>query len=249
MFGAAKTASLTRSGPRRLPIAFSLLVHAGLLSLVALGPAPPRTVRPRSLYEEVIKPRQNDLVWYSFRQKLPEVSPTEIQKTERPGAEQNLSEQTIVSKPKIAERGSQMVWRPLPQLKPQQELESPNILAFRMPLIAPPPPPKAFIPPLATPVKLSDPAPALPEPPKVQARVDLNANPALAADVAAALENRPKARTFVPPAPPPVRRAAAPGLPEAPGLASTLRSDRIPQLPENMAAPLANKPQPRAFIP
>ena len=247
MFGAARTAPLTRFGPRPVPVAFSLVGHACLLSLVAFGPVPARSLRSRSLYDEVIKPHQHDLVWYSFPQKLPEVSPAE--NPDQADAEQNLSEQTIVSKPKIAEPGSQMVWRPVPQLKPQQELESPNILAFRMPLIAPPPPLKALVPPSPKPPQPEVPAPTLPEPPKVEARVDLKPNPALAADLAVPLENRPKARTFVPPAPPPVRTAAAPGLPEAPGLATSLRSDRIPQLPENMAAPLANKPQERTFVP
>jgi TonB family protein len=247
MFGAARTAPLTRFGPRPVPIAFSLVFHAGVLSLVAFGPVPPRSLRARSLYDEVIKPHQHDLVWYSFPQKLPEVSPAE--NPSQPDSEQLLSKQTIVSKPKIADRGSQMVWRPVPQLKPQQEMESPNILAFRMPLIAPPPPLKALVPPSPKSPNPAVATPNLPEPPKVEARIDLKSNPALAADLAAPLENRPKARTFVPPAPPPVRTATAPCLPEAPELATTLRSDRIPLLPENMAAPLANKPQQRTFVP
>src|ERR1700682_492559 len=122
MFGAARTAPLTRFGPRPVPIAFSLVVHACLLSLVAFGPVPARSLRSRSLYDEVIKPHQHDLVWYSFPQKLPEVSPAE--NPDQADAQQNLSEQTIVSKPKIAERGSQMVWRPLKPLKPQPALVS-----------------------------------------------------------------------------------------------------------------------------
>src|SRR6202011_2495053 len=64
MFSAARTAPLTRFGPRPVPIAFSLVVHACLLSLVAFGPVPARPLRSRSLYDEVIKPHQHDLVWY-----------------------------------------------------------------------------------------------------------------------------------------------------------------------------------------
>lgn len=252
MFGAATAAPLTRFGPRPLPIAFSLLVHGGLLALVALGPAPPTRARPRSLYDQVIKPREHELVWYSFRQKLPEVSPLEKPDDRPPGAELKSPDQTIVSNPEHGERGTQMIWRPLPQIKPQPEVAAPNILAFRLPLIQPPPPgppPKLFVAPQAKPQKPTDLAPALPEPPKVQSKVEVKQNPALAANLAAALENRPKPRNFVPPVAPPVERKAAPALPEAPGLATTLRSDRVPLLAENMAAPLANKPQARTFIP
>jgi hypothetical protein len=120
-----------------------------------------------------------------------------------------------------------------------------------MPLIQPPPPGpprKLFAPPEAKPRKPTDPA-LLPEPPKVQAKSEVKQNPALAANLVAALENRPKARNFVPPVAPPVERKIAPALPEAPGLATALRSDRVPLLAESMAAPLANKPQARTFIP
>ncbi len=248
MFGAATTAPLTRSGPRPLPIAFSLLVHGGLLALVASGPVSGR-LRPRSLYEEVIKPHEHELVWYKFREKLPEVSPAKPD-DEPPGAELKSPDQTIVSKQ--GDRGKQMIWRPLPQIKPQPEVASPNILAFRMPLIQPPPPgppQRLFVPPQAKPRNAPDPAPALPEPPKVQSKLAIKQNPALEANLVAALENRPKPRDFVAPVAKPVERKAAPALPEAPSLATALRSDRVPMLAENMAAPLANKPQARTFVP
>ena len=168
MFGAATAAPLTRGGPRPLPIAFSLLVHGGLLALVASGPAPAARVR-RSLYDQVIKPHEHELVWYSFRHKLPEVSPLDKPDDRPPGAELKSPDQTIISKQ--GDRGKQMIWRPLPQIKPQPEVAAPNILAFRMPLIQPPPPGpprRLLVPPQAKPQKTEDPAPTLPEPPKVQ---------------------------------------------------------------------------------
>ena len=248
MLGAATAAPLPRSGPRPLPIAFSLLVHGGLLALVASGPASGR-LRPRSLYDQVIKPHGHELVWYKFREKLPEVSPAKPD-DQPPGAELKSPDQTIVSKQ--GDRGKQMIWRPLPQIKPQQEVASPNILAFRMPLIQPPPPGplrKLFVPPQVQPRKLPDPARALPEPPKVHSKLAMKQNPALEANLEAVLENRPKLRDFVAPVPKPVERKAAPALPEAPSLATGQRSDRVPLLAESMAAPLANKPQPRTFVP
>jgi TonB family protein len=248
MFSAARTAPLTRSGPRPQPIAFSLVAHAGILSLVVLGPAPHTSSRPQSLYEQVIKPHEHELVWYSFRQKLPEVSPSEVQHSEPAGAELKSPGQTIISNPKQGERGVQMIWRPAPQVKPQPQVASPNILAFRLPAIpAPPPGPprKLFVPPEPRRRKLPDPV-SLPEPPKVQTQKQ---GAAVVASLVAAIENRAKPRNFVPPVPKPERRAAVQALPEAPGISTALRSERVPMLAENMAAALANKPQARTFVP
>jgi TonB family protein len=252
MFGAARTAPLTPSGPRPLPVVFSLVAHAGVLSFVAFGPRPNLVRPPRSLYEQVIRPHEHELVWYSFRQKLPDVTPPDNRRLQPPAVEVKAAGQTIISNPRHGERGKQMIWRPVPQIKPQPEIASPNILAFRMPLIPPPPPGpprKVFVPPPSTAQKPPATAPALPEPPKIRAKVEMKQNPALAANLAAALENRPKPRNFVPPVPKPEQRAATPALPEAPGIATSLRSERVPMLAENIAAALANKPQPRKFVP
>lgn len=248
MFSAARTVPLTRSGPRPQPIALSLVAHAGILSLVVLGPVPHPSSRPQSLYELAIKPHEHELVWYSFRQKLPEVSPPEVQHSQAAGAELKTPEQTIISNPKQGERGVQMIWRPAPPVKPQPQVVSPNILAFRLPAIpAPPPGPprKLFVPPEPRRRNLPDPV-SLPEPPKVQTQ---RQSPALVASLVAAIENRPKPRNFVPPVPKAERRVAVQALPEAPGVSTALRSERVPLLAENMAAALANKPQPRTFVP
>ena len=251
MFSAARAAPLTPSGPRPLPIVVSVLAHAVVLSFVHFGPRTAIPREPRSLYDEVIRPHEHELVWYSFSRKLPEVSSREGQNPKPPRTELMAQDQTIVSNPKLAERGAQMIWRPAPQIKPQPEIVSPNILAFQRPLLPPPPPgppPKLFVPP--PPIqKPPTPPPVLPAPPPVQAKVALKANPLLLADLSAALQIRPRARDFIPPAPNPEKRTAPIALPEAPSIATSLRSGRVPLLAENMAAPLANKPQPRQFVP
>ncbi len=250
MFGAARTAPLTPSGPRPVPVVFSLVAHAGVLSFVVFGPRPHLAERQRSLYEQAIKPHEHELVWYSFRQRLPDVTPPDNRGAQPPAAELKTPGQTIISNTKQGEQGRQMIWRPLPQIKPQPEIASPNILAFRMPAIPPPPGPprKVFIPPPSPPRKPPATAPLLPEPPRIQAKVEMSQNPALAANLMVALENRPKPRNFVPPVPKLDQRAAARALSEAPGIATTPRSERVPMLAENIAALLANKPKPRAFI-
>ncbi|HUJ22371.1 MAG TPA: energy transducer TonB [Bryobacteraceae bacterium] len=250
MLSVARSTALTRSGPRPLPIAVSLAGHACLLGMVVLGPPPDLSARAPSLYEQVIKPNEHKLVWYSFQEKLPEVSPVEKQDAQPPGAEWTRPDQTIVSHPKQADRGSQMIWQPAPQIKPQL-IRSPNILAFRLPLIAPPPPgppQKLFVPPAPPAPRRPLRLPELPDPPKMMAPIERKQMALLAANPAA-LENRPKPRTFVPPAPPPQGQTVPSALPEAPQLASSLRSKHDPLLAESMAAPLANKPQAKAFVP
>lgn len=251
MFSAARAAPLTRSGPRPLPIGISVLAHAVVLGFVHFGPRAALPRQPRSLYDAVIRPHEHELVWYSFSRKLPEVSPREKQIPKPTTAELASREQTVISNPQQGERGAQMIWRPAPRIKPQPEIVSPNILAFQRPLLPPPPPgppPKLFVPP--PPMRKSpQPAPLLAVPPPVQARVASKANPLLMADLSAALAIRPEARDFVPPVPHTEKRSAPVALPEAPSVATSLRSGHVPLLAENMAAPLANKPQPRQFVP
>ena len=251
MFSAARAAPLTRSGPRPLPIVTSVLVHAVVLSFVHFGPRAAVPRKPQSLYDAVIRPHEHELVWYSFSHKLPEVAPREKAISRPPATELISPEQTIVSNPKLADRGAQMIWRPAPQIKPQPEVVSPNILAFQKPLIPPPPPgppPKLFVPPALVHRPAVVP-PVLTPPPPVQARAASKPNPLLLADASSALQVRPKARDFVPPVPRQEKRIAPVAFPEAPSVASSLRSDHVPLLAEKMAASLANKPQPRQFVP
>lgn len=252
MFGATSTALPTRSGPRPLALALSLALHGVLIGLAAFFPELGPPEKPRSLYEQVIAPQESKLVWYKFQEKLPEVSPAESQRAPRPpGAEVQIPHQTIVANPPHAERGAQLVWRPAPQIKPQPEVPSPNLLAFRPPLIAPPlpgPPKKLFFPPGEV-KRGPEPAPALPDPPVIPARMEAKQKLAMLANIALPAVHKPKLRSFAPPVERAQRTAVPAALPEAPGLATTLRSARVPLLAENMAAPLANKPQPRSFLP
>jgi len=250
MFSAARAAPLTRSGPRPLPISVSVLVHVIALSLVHFGPHRAVSRQPRSLYDAVIRPHEHELVWYSFARKLPDVSPRE-RVAAKPAATELLSNQTIISNPKLADRGAQMIWRPAPQIKPQREVTAPNILALQRPLLPPPPPgppPKLFVPPRPVPKPQTTPVELL-SPPAVQAQAGVKLNSVLMAGLSPPLEIRPKPRDFIPPVPRPEKPAAPVALPEAPSVATSARSARVPLLAESMAAPLAPKPQPRQFIP
>src|SRR5579862_233523 len=236
----------TGSGPRPLPVAFSLVVHGAVLALVVLGPLPQRE-RPKSLYEQVIAPNERKIVWYDFRKQLPAVTSRETDSHPIENAEVRMP-QSIVANPPDAPSGKRLVWRPAPQIKPQLETPSPNLLSFRMPRILPPPPGpprRLFTPPPAV-KKAVQPAPELPAPPPIMAKTP-KIEPLV---FAAAKVSRPKPKEFVAPkaAPPQVAKAPT-ALPEAPAIASTLRSERTPLLAENVAGALANKPKPKNFVP
>lgn len=217
-----------------MPVAFSLVVHAVLLALVALGPARDLAQERRSLYAQVIAGKEKKLVWYRFR-KLPEVSSGKISSSRPPETEKLHSKQTIVSKPPRAERAQQMVWRPAPQVNLKKDLTSPNLLAFRPVLVAPPPPPRVFTPPPVRRAAL--PAAALPAAPALAASTNTG-NPALT-----------QTRSFVPPPPKPRAVWVPAALPAAPSLAASAAAKRAPGTQENLAAALDVKPVPRTFVP
>ncbi|MGD0360373.1 MAG: hypothetical protein ABSC93_05860 [Bryobacteraceae bacterium] len=67
--------------PRLAPFAVSLFAHGLILAWVASGPV---YEKPKSLYEIAIAPQSHKLVWYDFREKLPDVSPTAARRLARP---------------------------------------------------------------------------------------------------------------------------------------------------------------------
>ena len=115
-----------------------MVLHTAVVALVLSGPIPTASER-QTMYEQVIAPRRHELIWYSFRKKLPPVSPTDKQDQRFRGAEFRYAGQTIVSNPRQGEFGEQRIHHPSPQIK-QPPVASPSILAFRMPLITAPAP-------------------------------------------------------------------------------------------------------------
>ena len=177
----------------------SALIHASVLSLVAFGP-PVSFDEPeesKSLYQIAIAPNKKKIIWYRREDPLPAVSPLNQQ---APGdvtrGRLQSFQQAIVSKPKDAPPGRQLIWQPAPKLKLEEELKSPNLIALQGPPTPAPPPlpkktkPKAFVPP---PVKsdtirqnstLSTPS------------IDVGAPQLAVAAPGLALAPKPKARAF-----------------------------------------------------
>src|ERR1039457_4801376 len=158
--------------PRPAPFAVSLLTHGLILAWVASGPV---REEPKSLYAQAIAPHASKLVWYNFREKLPDVSPTAARRPATPPrADAKTASQEIVAATAEARRARQFVWQPAPKLELHTDLQSPNVLAIRAPR-AKPPPPRCGAPPSGRAV--NKPAPALPDAPVLAAA----AKPAMAA--------------------------------------------------------------------
>lgn len=139
-----------QAGRRSIPIAGSIAAH---LVLLAWLNAAPRIHTPTT-YDQLIRPRETHLVWYSFKRKLPDVSPAR-RAGNKPLLAERIEKQVMISAPKDAPKAEQMIFHPAPAIKPQPPAPLPNIIA----LAAPPPPQRQFIPP--------KPAPQRQEPEKV----------------------------------------------------------------------------------
>ncbi len=169
----------------RVPWLVSLCVHGllvGLLWLVSNG-APAKTP---SAYDQSIKGKEAQLVFYKFKNKLPDVQPAQSGDARPAKAEVRIAKQSIVSSPKLAVKGLQMVWQPAPDILPK-DVPSPNILAIKAPPIAAPER-KQFVPPAerAAPLKAMA-QPKLPDAPQqiaLQSRLpeQLGAAPKLTAE-------------------------------------------------------------------
>ncbi|MBI3471535.1 MAG: TonB family protein [Candidatus Solibacter usitatus] len=133
--------------------AASFLLHATVFSLVVFGPPSRSAGEKQSVYAQVFAPREKKLFWYRFRDRLPEVSPSEHKGISEPPRGEAQNPQTIVAGPPATPKANQLIWTPAPKLKIEQNLEAPNLLAFEAPpapapnrakpkLFVPPPPPK-----------------------------------------------------------------------------------------------------------
>lgn len=221
--------------PRPAPFAVSLLTHGLILAWVSSGPV---VEKPKSMYALTIAPHQSKLVWYNFREKLPEVSPTAMSKPlERPRAEVKIASQEIVAGTAKAPRARQFIWQPAPKLEMQKDVSSPNLLAFHPPHVEPPPvatppKPKVFVPPVEAP-KPAPAAPAVAAPPEIRTAN----NAAGPGNVLGIQPVKVQPRNFVAPRAGQKENKPAAALPDAPMVAANLAATSSVNLGKMPVAP------------
>jgi hypothetical protein len=124
-------------------IAFHVAVVTGLLLLPHItSQKDPADNRP--IYNELIKPEERKLVWFSPPMKpLPDVSAQQrIGTFPTPRAPLKSTVAIIATAPK-PKSVKQFIWQPVPKVEIQQDLPAPNLIAkAAMSIPAPPPPPE-----------------------------------------------------------------------------------------------------------
>ena len=101
--------------------------------------------RNKPIYDELIKPEEKKIVWYSPpKKKLPDVSAQQrIGTFPTPRAPQKSALAIIATAPK-PKSVKQFIWQPVPKVEIHQDLPAPNLIArAAMSIPAPPPPPGA----------------------------------------------------------------------------------------------------------
>jgi TonB family protein len=212
--------------------AVSACMHSWALAWVVLGGTPGPPEKPKSIYDQEIRPHENKIIWYSLREKLPEISPPQAANADPPRASKQAP-QTMVAGKRDDPRPDQLIYTPEPEVATPRPVPLPNVIAVA-------PPPKLVRPFVAPPVEPppATPAPVLPDAPRVTA-----ATPNVALPLPG-IGAKPQPRAFTPPPDVRLQRQAALQLPEAPTLsAAVIEPDA---LPFSGAGP---KPQPRAFVP
>jgi TonB family protein len=211
-----------------MSFAVSACVHGSVLALVIFGGRSP-AVKPRSLYDQEIRPFEKKIVWYRLSDRLPEIAPEAAER--RPLRARIKSPQTLVAGARDDATPAPMIYAPEPPEPTPKPVELPNVIA-----IAPPKPVRPFV---APPDVRRDPAaPALSEPPRVEAKLDVQP---LSIDLKGP---KPAPRAFVPPPVARMARQASLMLPEAPEARQMVIEANALALP----AP-SLRPRPRDFVP
>ena len=211
--------------PQRRPAGFamSLVAHGAAFFILTQAPEVNAPVAAPNEYKQLIEGHEQKLVWYRFNKELPDVTPRSAKTNPKPLKALNRARQEIAATPAKAPERTQFVWTPAPEIKELRPLDSPNLLAVRLP---DPTPPKPELKPFVTPPDVLRPTAQIETPPDVP---QLEARALTPGSLPAP---RKLVKQFVEPARVPVRKEPVKiePAPDAPLLeARALRDDAIPK--------------------
>jgi len=165
---------------RWLAFGFSLVGHLAAIGLLLWTEWALRPDNPQALHYQVrIIPKKlsqkDKIVWYDFRQSLPEVRPDQAVSANKPQGEKDPSNRILIIQSPDASSRRQLIRQPEHQNPLPADVPAPNLVALRAtsPIAVPAPPPKAFTPPPLSPKRQTSPTPANPieVPPALDAQV------------------------------------------------------------------------------
>ena len=131
----------SRDRYRGFAAAVSTAVHAAAFFALVHAPAVTLPRPSESEYRQAIAGREEKIVWYKFRDKLPDISPRMTTPQQEPLRARQKSAQSIVSSARNAPPRKRVVWTPTPPVPDVTPLAAPNLVAVKLP----PPQPKPFI--------------------------------------------------------------------------------------------------------
>src|SRR5579862_3105198 len=103
--------------PRRSSsFAVSACVHGSILAWVAFGGGGHSRTRAQSIYDQEIRPNEKKIVWYSLRDKLPEISPPDASADARAPRALHKAPQIMVAGKKDDAQPAQLIWTPIPEV-------------------------------------------------------------------------------------------------------------------------------------
>lgn len=228
------------SGYRIRPVSFlaSLVVHSGVVAILLFNPMRDH-VEKGSLYREIIQPQEHKIIFYDFRQKLPEVKAAKkIGNGSRPrGLE--LSNETMIAASPDPKSSRQFIWQAAPKIELPRDLQLPNLIA-RANTALPAPPPTEIKKPLEHPAASGAPSPT-PNASPADPKGDIHHAPpkAFVAPIAKPLAQAPAAALLEAPVPDP--RSKAPLTPDVLAVLRLKRTFVLPP-PEAQANQAAGTP-------
>ena len=202
-----------------LSFAVSGCVHGCVLAWVIWGGTGQLRERARSIYDQEIRPREKSIVWYSLREKLPEIAPADTQPDAHPVRARVKAAQTMVAGARDDARPAPLIWAAEPDVAVPKVMPLPNVVAVA--------PPKVVRPFVAPPVKTVEPPPVapLPEGPRV---VAADRSLTVAAPIGLPATPRGPVRVFTPPPEVRMQRQAMLPLPEGPQPEMVVEPDALP---------------------
>ena len=110
------------------PFALSACLHSALLTWLVLA-SRLESEKPRSVYEQEIRPYETHLVWYNLSNRLPNIKPDAAAARHLPPRAARRFDQQIVAGPKETAAAPQLIRVPEPKIELPKPVPLPNILA------------------------------------------------------------------------------------------------------------------------
>ena len=133
--------TLGPAGPRRPPgsWAASLGLHVVLVAVLTFG-GTSRMQAPEIIAgEELFADREHEIVWHTFREKLPATAPLRDSARKKTNSKAEFrAPQTIVAEDPDPKSSKQMIWSSEPVPEIQQDIPSPNLLVWTPPKVSRP---------------------------------------------------------------------------------------------------------------